>query len=90
MGDAVSDAIERFDAWTRPWTFAEVVSQNVSRDDRPRFAAAWLKVCRARYWRTADFAAGGALARAAVAEAHPELSVAAVDALVNAAAYLWR
>jgi hypothetical protein len=54
MLDPVSAAIERFDAWDRPWTFAGDVARALVGDDLRRFEAAWSEAGDARHWCTGD------------------------------------
>ncbi len=86
----LDECILSFTEWHRPWRFEKAVLSVAGPLERERFRRVWAEATDASHWAGPDLESCGAAARARLREAFPELSEAALGAVVGAGAYQWK
>jgi hypothetical protein len=84
-------AIEKFDAWDRPWEFYASVSSLLGPGARSELERIWATATDSAGWSTCeDLAQGCSLTEIRLAQNFPWLSAKSRKQLGNGAAYQWR
>ena len=85
------EAILQFSDWDRPWLFLPQVQARVTHEaGRQCFGYLWFEATATRHWLETDLVQVGQAVEQILHKRYPNLSPAALAAVIRAAAYQWR
>jgi hypothetical protein len=84
---SLTDAVNAFTDWSRPWTFDENVRKNLDADDAGLFDTVCAEASKPEYWQKKH---GYETALAETKKRFPTVDGEVIAAVVRAASYDWR